>query len=411
MPKHPTWLPHGEVLTYEEIRRVTSIFATMGIEKVRLSGGEPLMRDNIEKLVHMVSGVRGIHSVSMTTNGFLLAEKAAELKRAGLKGITVSLHSLKPERFNEIVGASAFEKVVAGISAAKEHRLNPLKINAVIIRGCNEDEIVDLASLARAGDVIVRFIEYMPFDGKRLWGMDKVLSGKDIVGTIQEHYDLEAVPREGDSTAKIYKFKDDIGEIGIITSITNPFCSDCDRIRMSADGKIVPCLFDKTGFDLRPLLRGGASDETILEFMQHAVLRKAPGVETLLNKFKTLGAPICQLRSFLPMRTTVSQAWKSSPFRDTFCHGATGLFTFIVPLMRLQYSAMTTASAFLGRGAPVKISTVLNCFVKVSSPGTLPGADTSTISNSMGFVGEALVVSSALTAYPSTALLSKDGTS
>ncbi len=288
MPKTPVWLPRNEILTYEEIQRVVSLFASVGVEKVRLSGGEPLMRRDIETLVQMLADVPGIRSLTMTTNGFLLAEKAAALKNAGLKSVTVSLHSLKPERFSQITGGGVFSKVVDGIRAAKENGLNPLKINAVIIRGCNEDEIADLASLAREGDVTVRFIEYMPFDGQRLWGMEKVVSGREIVMKIREHYELEPVPREAGSTAKIYRFEDGVGEIGVITSITEPFCSDCDRIRLSADGKIVPCLFENTGFDLRPLLRIGGSDEAILGFMREAVLRKAPGVETLLKKFNRL---------------------------------------------------------------------------------------------------------------------------
>lgn len=288
MPKTPIWLPHSEILTYEEIHRVVSLFAKMGVGKIRLSGGEPLMRRDLEKLVGMLADIPGIWSLGMTTNGFLLAEKAAALKKAGLKSVTVSLHSLKPERFSQITGGGVFQKVVDGIKAAKENGFKPLKINAVIIRGCNEDEIIDLASLARAGDITMRFIEYMPFDGQRLWGMEKVFSGWEIIEKIQQHYALVPVPRESGSTTKIYRFEDGVGEIGVITSITEPFCSDCDRIRLSADGKIVPCLFDRNGFDLRPLLRNGASDDAILNFMRGAVLRKAPGVETLLKKFNTL---------------------------------------------------------------------------------------------------------------------------
>lgn len=288
MPTTPVWLPRNEILSYEEIERVVSLFAKLGVEKVRLSGGEPLMRKDIEKLVAMLTRVPGISSLSMTTNGFLLAEKAAILRKAGLQSITVSLHSLKPERFSEITGGGVLQKVADGIRAAKESGFKPLKVNAVIIRDCNEDEIAGLAGLARAGDVTVRFIEYMPFDGQRLWGMEKVVSGREIIRTIQDHFDLEPIPRETGSTAKIYRFTDGPGEIGVITSITEPFCSDCDRIRLSADGKIVPCLFDRTGFDLRPLLRNGGSDQAILDFMRDSVSRKAPGVETLLKKFDKL---------------------------------------------------------------------------------------------------------------------------
>jgi cyclic pyranopterin phosphate synthase len=296
MPTHPVWLPHSEILTFEEIHRVASLFGRMGVESIRLSGGEPLMRRDIEQLVELLSGIPSIHGLSMTTNGFLLAEKAPSLKQAGLKGITVSLHSLKPERFSQITGGGPFWKVIEGIKAAKSSGFRPLKINAVIIRGCNDDEIADLASLAVESDVTVRFIEYMPFDGERHWGMDKVVSGKEIVARIRERYELVPAPRPAGSTAQLYEFEDGKGEVGIITSITQPFCSDCDRIRLSADGKIVPCLFDKTGFDLRPLLRTGASDEIILNFMRHAVLQKAPGVETLLKKYQ-------QLEHIRPMHT------------------------------------------------------------------------------------------------------------
>jgi cyclic pyranopterin phosphate synthase len=296
MPTHPVWLPHSEILTFEEIHRVASLFARMGVENIRLSGGEPLMRRDVEQLVKLLSEIPSIHGLSMTTNGFLLAEKASSLKEAGLKGITVSLHSLKPERFSEITGGGPFGKVIEGIKAAKSSGFDPLKINAVIIRGCNDDEIVDLASLAVEGDVTVRFIEYMPFDGERHWGMDKVVSGKEIVAKIRERYELVPAPRPAGSTAQLYEFEDGKGEVGVITSITQPFCADCDRIRLSADGKIVPCLFDKTSFDLRPLLRTGASDDIITNFMRQAVLQKAPGVETLLKRYQ-------QLEHIRPMHT------------------------------------------------------------------------------------------------------------
>lgn len=287
MPKMPLWIPRSEILTYEEIRRVVSIMADMGIEKIRLSGGEPLVRQNVEKLVELLADVGGIKSLSMTTNGFFLAEKAAALKRAGLKSVTISLHSLKPERFKQITGG-VYERVVTGIKAAEEVGFNPIKINAVIIRGCNEDEIVDLASLADSGGITVRFIEYMPFDGQKLWGTEKVVSGREILSIVRERYDLIPIPRENGSTAKTFQFADGVGKIGVITSITEPFCSDCDRIRLSADGKIVPCLFDNSGYDLKPLLRNQAPDDAISNFLRNAVQRKALGVETLLKKFKTL---------------------------------------------------------------------------------------------------------------------------
>jgi len=289
MPKEPVWLPRENILTFEEIRRASSLFVKMGIRRIRLSGGEPLMRQGIEDLVSLLSESLGaVEAITMTTNGFLLTEKAAALRRAGLTGITVSLHSLKPSRFRDVAGGGDFGKVVAGIEAAKKNGFKPVKVNAVIIRGCNEDEIVDLASLARTGDITMRFIEYMPFDGQRLWGMDKVVSGNEILEKIRARYELTMLPREDGSTSQVYRYSDGVGEVGIITSITQPFCSDCDRIRLSADGKIVPCLFDTSGFDLKPLLRGGASDEELFEFIRNAVARKAAGVETQLRKFRKL---------------------------------------------------------------------------------------------------------------------------
>jgi len=288
MPQTPVWLPRDDILTYEEMRRVAVLFASMGVDKIRLSGGEPLMRRDVEKLIALLSKIPGVHSVSVTTNGFLLPEKAAALKEAGLRGLTVSLHSLKPDRFSQITGGGPLERVLAGIKEAKRVGIKPLKINAVIIRGCNEDEILDLASLANGGDVTVRFIEYMPFDGQRMWGMEKVVSGKDIVSRLRERFELVLEPRESGSTAQIYRFGEGAGRIGIITSITEPFCGDCDRIRLSADGKIVPCLFDKAGFDLRPLLRGGASDAELKDFIIAAFHQKAPGVEAILKKYRNL---------------------------------------------------------------------------------------------------------------------------
>ncbi|HKM76163.1 MAG TPA: GTP 3',8-cyclase MoaA [Candidatus Bathyarchaeia archaeon] len=287
MPKTPIWLPRENILSYEEIYRVVSLFAKMGISKIRLSGGEPLMRRNIERLVDLLVAVPGIRSVSMTTNGFQLAEKASALKMAGLSGVTVSLHSLKPDRFSEISGGGVFERVIEGIESAKKNEI-PTKINAVIIRGCNDDEIVDLASLAFSGEITMRFIEYMPFDGERMWGMEKVVSGKEIVERISERHELIPESREHGSTARLYKFADGAGRIGVITSITEPFCSDCDRIRLSADGKIVPCLFDKAGYDLKPLLRNRSSDDEISLFLKNAIGRKTPGVETLLKQMSPL---------------------------------------------------------------------------------------------------------------------------
>jgi len=288
MPRNPVWLDRSELLTFEEIGRVARIFARMGVSKVRLTGGEPLMRRGIERLVEILSSIEGIESVSMTTNGYLLEEMAERLKRAGLSGVTVSLHSLKPERYEQIVGVpGVFEKVVRGIRRAIEVGLSPVKVNVVITRGCNDDEVLDFAELARRTGISVRFIEYMPFDGERLWRPDLVVSGDEIVRTIQERYALVPLEREPGSTSVNYRFADGApGTIGVITSMTRPFCSDCDRVRLKADGKLVPCMFSTAEYDLKPLLRGGATDEEIESFIRSAFWNKFEGVESLLRQHR-----------------------------------------------------------------------------------------------------------------------------
>jgi cyclic pyranopterin phosphate synthase len=288
MPRNPIWLDRKELLTFDEITRLARIFARMGVTKIRLTGGEPLVRRGVEELVAMLAKVEGIESVSMTTNGYFLEEMAAKLKEAGLKGVTVSLHSLKPERYEEIVGVrGVFEKVVRGIRRAIDVGLWPVKVNVVVTRGCNDDEILDFAELARRTGISVRFIEYMPFDGERLWRPELVVSGEEILRAIEEKYELVPLEREPGSTSLNFRFADGApGTIGVITSITRPFCSDCDRVRLTANGKLVPCLFSKVEYDLKPLVRGGASDEEIEAFIRSAFWNKFEGVESLLRKQK-----------------------------------------------------------------------------------------------------------------------------
>ena len=297
MPVHPVWLPHDEILSFEEITRLSAIFAKMGISKIRLSGGEPTIRRDVEKLVRMLVGLRGIESVNMTTNGFQLADKAAVLKENGLGGVTVSLHTLKSDRFDEITGTrNNFDRVLDGIRKAKEVGLK-VKINCVVIKGCNEDEIIDLARLAYEGQITMRFIEFMPFDGNKLWGFERVFSGEEIIREISKEYPLSKLSREHGSTAEVYQFTGESkGEIGIITSITAPFCGDCDRVRLKADGKVVPCLFGSEEFDIRPLLRRGASDKKLEEFVRKSFFQKSSGVETMLKE----QVPLIHIR---PMHT------------------------------------------------------------------------------------------------------------
>ncbi len=290
MPLKPVWLPKEQILTYEEIARIARFLAGMGVTKIRLSGGEPLVRRDVDKLVAMLAAIPGIESLSMTTNGFYLSEMAVSLKKAGLQSVTVSLHSLKPDRFEEIVGKrEVFDRVMAGIQEAFRVGLHPVKVNVVITRGCNDDEVSDFAELARQTGLTVRFIEYMPFDGQKIWDANLLVSGEEIIQTVAQKYSLVPLPREHGSTAKGYRFADGVsGEIGVITSMTEPFCGDCDRIRLTADGKIVPCLFSKEEYDLKPLIRGGAGDDELARFICQAFRKKFAGVETLIKEAQTI---------------------------------------------------------------------------------------------------------------------------
>jgi GTP 3',8-cyclase len=285
MPDKPVWLEHSELLTFGEMARVTGILATMGVEKVRVSGGEPLVRKDVETLVGMLARVRGIRSVAMTTNGALLKEKAALLKANGLKGVTVSLHSLKPALYDQITGTKdMFSRVMDGIEEAERVGLGPVKINCVVTRGCNEGEILDFAKMAHDANRNVRFIEYMPFDGTKFWDTAMVVPGSEIVETISKRYPLESLKTEHGSTSSNYKFKDgSLGGIGTITSMSKPFCGDCDRIRLKANGNLVPCLFSVAEYDLKHLLRAGASDEEIEEAIRRAFWQKFEGVGSLME--------------------------------------------------------------------------------------------------------------------------------
>lgn len=285
MPLKPTWIPEPEILTYEEIVRIARILARMGVNKIRLTGGEPLLRRDLDILVKMLKGIPGVASIAITTNGFYLVEMAEKLKKAGLDSVTISLHSLKPDRYDEAVSKKGvFEKVMEGVRVAQKVGFNPIKINAVIIRGCNDDEILDFARFARQTNLTVRFIEYMPFDGCKLWRPENLVPGGEIVQTIGSFYPLVPLPRESSSTAEIYRFADGMdGEIGVITPMTAPFCGDCDRIRLTAEGKIIPCMFGKDEYDVKSLLRGGATDEEVEAFIRNSFFQKFAGIEMLLK--------------------------------------------------------------------------------------------------------------------------------
>lgn len=286
MPAQPVWIPKEEILTYEEIERLAKIFVKLGIEKIKLTGGEPLVRKDVEILIKKLSNIEGIKSISMTTNGYFLPEKAKILKEAGLNSCTISFHSLDKEKFNSVTGKDVYDRVLKGIQAAIDAGFEKVKINTVIIRGYNENEILDLVEFARNNKLILRFIEFMPFDGLHFWNLEKVVTGEEILRIIKKKYDFEEIPREPGSTSQNYRFKDGKGEFGIITSISRPFCYDCDRIRLKADGKLVPCMFSKDEYDLKSPLRNGASDEEIMELIKNYYYKKFRGVELLIKSHK-----------------------------------------------------------------------------------------------------------------------------
>jgi len=258
------WIERSEVLSFEEIERLVRLFLSFGIQKVRLTGGEPLVRKDLHRLIARLSAVAGLPDISLTTNGALLAEQADALFAAGLRRINVSIDTLKPERFRALTKRGELDDVLAGVFAARKVGMTPIKLNAVIIRGTNDDEILDLVHFARTNGFEMRFIEYMDVGNANSWSLDKTVTKKEILETVHGRFPVREVGREhGSAPAVDYEFLDGTGEIGIIGSVTEPFCSSCTRIRLTADGKLVTCLFAESGFDLKALVRSGASDDEI----------------------------------------------------------------------------------------------------------------------------------------------------
>jgi cyclic pyranopterin phosphate synthase len=258
------FLPRSQVLTFEEITRLAKIFASLGVQKIRLTGGEPLVRKDLEKLVAMLADIPGL-DLTLTTNGSTLTDKAQALKDAGLKRITVSLDSLDDATFMAMNDVDfPVSKVLQGIEAASRAGLAPIKINMVVKRGTNDHAIMPMVKYFRGTGHILRFIEYMDVGNTNGWRMDEVLSSRQIVEMIDAEFPLEAVEANyHGEVAGRWRYKDGAGEIGVIASVTQPFCRDCNRARLSAEGKLYTCLFAANGHDLRALLRAGASDESI----------------------------------------------------------------------------------------------------------------------------------------------------
>ena len=259
------FLPKDSLLTFEEITRLARVLVNLGVVKVRITGGEPLVRAEIDKLVAMLAGVPGVEDLTMTTNGYLLAQFAQKLADAGLRRITVSLDSLDDEVFRQMNGRNfGTERVLQGIKAAERAGLRPIKINAVVRRGVNDHTIVDLARFARDCGHIVRFIEYMDVGTLNGWNMDDVVPADEVIARIDGEMPLEPVEASyRGEVALRYRFRDSEGEVGIIASVTKPFCGDCTRLRLSPEGELVTCLFAASGTDLRTPLRSGADDDEL----------------------------------------------------------------------------------------------------------------------------------------------------
>lgn len=288
MPEHdPEFMSRADLLTFEEIERTVRVGTQLGIDRVRLTGGEPLVRRELHKLVASIVRLPGIRDVGLTTNGIFLAEQAKPLRDAGLTRLNISLDALDPDTFRRITRRDGFDKVLAGIEAAKKCGFLPIKLNAVSVRGLTEDQIIPFGELARTGDVDVRFIEFMPLDAENEWERDKVLFAHEIIEILEAEFGpLEALSRPDDQApARRFRFRDGRGTIGLIASVSRPFCGSCNRFRLTADGKLRNCLFSLEETDVRQLLRSGATDAQIGEAMRSCIAAKKEGHEINSARF------------------------------------------------------------------------------------------------------------------------------
>lgn len=268
---------HEQILSWPELARLARIFQSLGIRKMRITGGEPLVREGVEDFLTQLHAL-GVEDLSMTTNGHLLAERCARLLAAGLRRINISLDSLDEAKFQRITRTKSFAAVMRGIDVAQSSSLGPVKINAVLVRGTNDDEVEAFANFARERGVTMRFIEFMPLDADHHWSRNAVVPSAEIYNRIHARWPLEQIPHEPSETARKYRFADGAsGEIGLISPVTQPFCGHCSRIRLTADGKLRTCLFSKDDHDLRGLMREGASDEDLATYIRSVVMEKEAG--------------------------------------------------------------------------------------------------------------------------------------
>ena len=281
------WFEQHNILSYEEIIRLTAVFVSLGIEKLRITGGEPTVRYKIETLIGALSNIRGIRSIDMTTNGLLLSDKVKELKQAGLDGVNISLDTFRADRFKAIAGVDGLDRVLTSIKAADNVGLK-VKINAVVIRGWNDDEVVDFARFARDTGYTVRFIEFMPLDGTGIWTPDLVFSKREMIQRINKNV-KELVPLNNNNSepATLYSFADSEGTLGFIPSMTEPFCNKCDRLRLTSDGRFLTCLFEDPGYDLKQLLRNRKSDDdAIRKYILQCTKKKPEGIVSIIRTNK-----------------------------------------------------------------------------------------------------------------------------
>jgi cyclic pyranopterin phosphate synthase len=273
------WMAKSELLAYEEISRLTKILAELGIRKIRLTGGEPLMRKDLHKLVGQIASIRGIEDIAVTTNGYFLPEQAAELVAAGLRRINVSLDSLDPATFNDVTRRNYYDKVWKGIESIEALGIRPIKLNVVLIRGVNDHEIGNFARLARTKPYVIRFIEFMPIGSDDGWSAEKVVATKEVIERLEREIGKPLIPieRHGAQPADRFRPEDGVGEFGFISSVSEPFCDHCNRIRITSDGKLRTCLFSLEETDLKSMLRSGADDEEMSEAIVQAVWKKEEG--------------------------------------------------------------------------------------------------------------------------------------
>ncbi len=265
------WISRREILTFEEISRLANLFVRLGVEEIRLTGGEPLLRHGLEDLIGQLAKIKGLRDLSLTTNASMLSRKAPGLVQAGLKRINISLDTISAEKFRVITKRNELASVLEGLFEAKRCGLDPIKINSVIQRGVNDGDIIDLVEFSRKNGFWIRFIEYMDVGNSNNWVSERMVSKKEILSAIHAKYPLKEIGRNDESAPAVnYQFVDGIGKVGVIASVTEPFCAACTRARLTSDGQLVMCLFADGGIDLKKLMRKGAGDEEIYETIYKA---------------------------------------------------------------------------------------------------------------------------------------------